>query len=289
MTKDKIAVFCDSGCDVDAQFVQDHNIFVFPLSINYLDGTYKSGVDITTDEVINRFKTEIPTTSLPSPILIEQTLLKAKEQGYNKGLYVGISSGLSGTLQTVSLMANSIEDFDVSVVDTKSIGGAAGLTVKAACEMVEEGIEFDLLQQKLEDLASKTSVYFVCKSLEYLHKGGRIGDATYKLGTTLNIMPVITCSSSGSYVTTKKARGINKALKYEVSMTNSRMEKYEHLRIVICDTKESECFEELKEMLLKRLPQQDIVFTRSSISAALVVHTGPEIVGVAAQPDWHTI
>lgn len=286
MNENKIAIICDSGCDVNQSYVDEHNIFVIPLGVNYPDGCYLSGVDITTDEVVERLDTQIPTTSLPSPILITDILTKVRDLGYSQAIYVGISSGLSGTLQTVELMASSIENFELFAIDTKNIGAGAGLSVMSACEMVEANLDIDTIVEKLEKLVELTSVYFVCKSLEYLHKGGRISDATYKLGSALNIMPIITCTSKGTYLPTKKARGINKALKYQVSMTNSRMKEFDHIRIAICDTKRSECFDEVKALLEARMENKDLSFVRSTVSAALVVHTGPEIVGIAAQPNW---
>ena len=82
MNDQHIAVLCDSGTDTPEAFVHAHDVRVVPLRINYSDGTSsQSGVDITADEVIERFKDEIPTTSLPTPEAIRQALEQAKADG----------------------------------------------------------------------------------------------------------------------------------------------------------------------------------------------------------------
>ena len=105
MNDQRIAILTDSGTDTPADFVRAHDVRVVPLHINYSDGTsYRSGVDITEREVIERFSEEIPKTSLPSPQEILDLCEQAKADGYERGVFVTISSALSATNQTVRLV-----------------------------------------------------------------------------------------------------------------------------------------------------------------------------------------
>ena len=123
MNEQRIVVITDSGTDTPADFVAAHDIRVVPLRINYSDGsTYENGVDITAEEVVERFAEEIPTTSLPSPMKIRETFERAKRDGYKGAVVVTISSGLSATFETIGMVARQMEDFPVVMVDTKSIG-----------------------------------------------------------------------------------------------------------------------------------------------------------------------
>ena len=109
MNDQRIAILTDSGTDTPADFVRAHDVRVVPLHINYSDGTsYRSGVDITEREVIERFSEEIPKTSLPSPQEILDLCEQAKADGYERGVFVTISSALSATNQTVRQMASEI-------------------------------------------------------------------------------------------------------------------------------------------------------------------------------------
>ena len=129
MNDQRIAVLTDTGSDCPADFAAAHDVRVVPLRINYSDGSsYESGVDISTEEVVRRFEQEIPKTSLPSPERIADELARAKADGYKAAVFVSISSGLSATCDTVRMVARTMDDFPVVVIDTLEIGVAAGAT-----------------------------------------------------------------------------------------------------------------------------------------------------------------
>ena len=285
MNDQRIAILTDTGTNVPADFAAAHDVRNVSLVVNYSDGSFRSGVDITTDEVIDRFETEIPTTSLPSPSDIQDALEAARADGYERAVFVTISSGLSATNQTVELVASQMEGFPVTVVDTKSIGVAAGLVVMAATEMVEAGVPFDELGPRLADLSEHTRVYFTVRELKYLRHGGRINEATYRLGSALNIKPVFFCDEQGKYATVKKARGWEKALSAELSFVQEQAKRYEKVICAVCCTKAEDRLEELSERIRETIPNVADIVT-SGISPDLIVHTGASLVGMAVQPTW---
>lgn len=283
MNDQRIAILTDTGTNVPADFIAAHDIRQIPLMVNYSDGAFRSEVDITTDEVIDRFATEIPTTSLPSPNDIKVALDKAHADGYEKAVFVTISSGLSATNATVELVAGQMEDFPVEVVDTKSIGVAAGLVVMAAARMVEGGVPFDQLKGKLTLLSADTRVYFTVKDLYYLRHGGRINEATYRLGSVLNLKPVFYCDAEGKYATVKKCRGWEKALAAELAFVQEQAKKYKKVICAVCCTKAEDRLDEIAAKMRATIPNvADVI--KSGISPDLVVHTGPGLVGMAVQP-----
>lgn len=285
MNDQRIAILTDTGTNVPANFAAAHDVRNVSLVVNYSDGSFRSGVDITTDEVIDRFETEIPTTSLPSPSDIQAALEAARADGYERAVFVTISSGLSATNQTVELVASQMEGFPVTVVDTKSIGVAAGLVVMAATEMVEAGVPFDELGPRLADLSEHTRVYFTVRELKYLRHGGRINEATYRLGSALNIKPVFFCDEQGKYATVKKARGWEKALSAELTFIQEQAKRYEKVICAVCCTKAEDRLEELSSKIRETIPNVADVVT-SGISPDLIVHTGASLVGMAVQPTW---
>lgn len=289
MNNAKIAVICDSGTDVPDWFTKEHDVRVVPLGITYSDGiTLRAGVDITESEVVERFAQEIPTTSLPSPADIQSTYEQVRADGYERAVVVTISSGLSSTNQTAHLVASQLEDFPVIVIDTLSIGVAAGLVVMAATEMIEDGIPFEQLESRLTALSKLTKVFFCVKDLKYLRKGGRIDAFTYRIGSALNIKPIIWCDHEGFYRTYKKARGWERALKQEFKCIQEFATQNVRSRLAVACTDASKCFEMVEGWMREGVSNiSEIV--RAGISPALLVHTGPELVGMAVQPDWHTL
>ena len=284
MNDQHIAILTDSGTDTPAEFVRAHDVRVVPLHINYSDGkSYRSGVDITEQEVVDRFSEEIPKTSLPSPQEILELCEKAKADGYTRGVFVTISSALSATNQTVRLVRDQIEDFPLAVVDTKSIGVIAGMVVMQAAHMVEAGVPFEELESRLTRLSERSDVFFTVKDLYYLRKGGRISEAVYRLGSVLNIKPVLYCDDEGYYAVIKKARGWDKALASLVKLVASRAAKFARVRVGICCSAADNYLDELEERVRRDVPNVGEVI-RSGLSPDLIVHTGPDLVGMGIQP-----
>ena len=286
MNEQRIAVLTDSGTDTPASFIAEHDIRVAPLRISYSDGTsYESGVDISAAEVIRRFAKEIPKTSLPSPERIRQLLLAAKEDGYKCAVFVPISSGLSATAETVRLIASQLPEFPTIVTDTRSIGAAAGLCVMEAVRKIEAGVPFERMAEAMEQVAKNTSVFFSVKTLTYLRKGGRISEALYRLGSLLNIKPVIKCDEvDGRYVLARKARGWERSLEAEIKLALEKAKAFNKVRLCVCCTETTEeYFEPLEAELREKISAEIVEVVRAGISADLIVHTGPDLVGVAVQ------
>ena len=124
--KEKIAILTDSCCDVPKELVKQYHMYVLPLKIVYKNKEYSDGVDITPQEVYDRIKEEIPTTSLPSGDVFLQTLDQIKADGYEKVIAVTLSSGLSGTNNMLHLIAEDYEGLEIYILDTKNIAIAAG-------------------------------------------------------------------------------------------------------------------------------------------------------------------
>lgn len=281
MNEQRIAIITDSGTDVPAAFAAAHDIRVVPLRINYSDGSsYESGVDITTEEVVRRFAEEVPTTSLPSPMRIHEAFEQARRDGYESAVAVTISSGLSATYETMSMVARQMEDFPVVVVDTKSIGVAAGMVVMEAARLVEGGMPLERLGSVLAAVSERVRVYFSVEKLDFLRHGGRISEAVYRVGSVLNIKPILTCDArEGKYVIEKKPRGWQKALRAQVDLIAEQAERWGQVRLAVC-TYDPELRGELEARLRERVGNA-VELISCSISPDLLVHTGPTLVGMA--------
>ena len=122
------------------------------------------------------------------------------------------------------------------------------------------------------------------KSLEYLYKGGRINSAIYRLGSILNIKPILTCSKEGYYTIAKKVRGWGKALDTIVGVVAEKANGFDRVRLALCCTKATSKVRSLLETRLRSQVRAEILeFLSSSLPPDLIVHTGPELVGMGVQ------
>jgi len=80
---EKIAVVTDSTCDLSKETLEERGISFLPLNIIYKDSEYKDRVNISPQEVYEKFSEEIPSTSMPGPDEIKRKYLKLKESRCN--------------------------------------------------------------------------------------------------------------------------------------------------------------------------------------------------------------
>ena len=280
--KNKVAILVDSGTDVPQELIEKYQMYVIPLKIIYKDRVYTDKVDITPEEIYQRLPQEIPGTSLPDGETITQIFEQIKQNGYEKILAVTISSGLSGTYNIVRLIAQQQEELEAYVLDTKNIGIGAGFSAIQAAKWLEEGMEWSLLIERLNELVKQTKVFFNVATLEYLQKGGRIGLVASILGTALKLNPIISCNDEGIYYTVGKARGRKKSLDRTVSYVKERVGTAKVFNLAVAHGDAKEEATEMMARLKEEFPQaQQIYF--GQISPALVVHTGPGLLGVGVQ------
>lgn len=280
--KNKVAILVDSGTDVPQELIEKYQMYVIPLKIIYKDRVYTDKVDITPEEIYQRLPQEIPGTSLPDGETITKIFEQIKQDGYEKILAVTISSGLSGTYNIVRLIAQQQEELEAYVLDTKNIGIGAGFSAIQAAKWLEEGMEWSLLIERLNELVKQTKVFFNVATLEYLQKGGRIGLVSSILGTALKLNPIISCNDEGIYYTVGKARGRKKSLDRTVSYVKERVGTAKVFNLAVAHGDAKEEATEMMARLKEEFPQaQQIYF--GQISPALVVHTGPGLLGVGVQ------
>lgn len=282
MTNKKIAILADSGSDVPQDFCVAHQVFTLPLKVIYPDREYTDKVDITSEEVIARMPQEIPKTSLPDGATIVTCFDKIKAAGYDQVIAVTISSGLSGTYNMVRMMATDYEGLDIFVLDTKNIGIAAGLQAIRAVELVDKGLDFATICQTLEKEVFQNKVFFNVATLEYLQKGGRIGLVTAIFGTALKLNPIISCNEEGVYYTVAKSRGRKKSLAKSLELVKEFAGSNQKYRLAVAHAGVKEEAQAMLERLTTLLPNA-VEHYFGEISPALVVHTGPGLLGVGIQ------
>lgn len=289
MNAQKIAILTDSGTNTPADAIARHDIRVVPLRIGLPDGrTCDSGTDVAAAQLAEWLDDERLVTLPPAPEAIRRLLEQARADGYEAAVFVGVSSGLSATCQSVRLVASHMDDFPVAVVDSLSIGAAAGMVVLAAAELVERGVPLRRLRGRLGTIAGKTRVFFSTPTLEFLCRGGRISESTNRLGATLDIKVVITCNEAGHLAVARKTRGWERSISAQVSLARAHARKFNRVRLAICCSEtQAHRHDELEQHLRAALAEEGVEVEgevlRSEVSSCLLVHAGPDLVGIGVQ------
>ncbi|WP_455649164.1 DegV family protein [Enterocloster citroniae] len=274
----KTAILIDSGCDVSDELARTYHMKVMRLHIIYPEKDYIDGTDITAETVYQRFPREIPITSTPSPQDVREMLGEIKSEGYTHVLAFCISSGLSGTFNTVGCALEEDTDLTSFVLDTRSISFGAGILAVWAAMQLEEGRTFDELKEILPGKVKDSKVFYYMDTLTYLRKGGRIGLVTSVVGSMLNIKPIISCNGDGVYYTAAKIRGAKQGLTRLLEEAGKFAGNGPCLTALL-NGQGQDAADALRPRLTTGIPNGTLIMEKA-ITASLAVHTGPGLVGI---------
>ena len=276
----KIAIFTDSACDLTDAELKEYGIRFLPLQIIYKDNSYRDRAEISADEVYGNLEKEVPKTSLPTGTDIDALFLELKKEGYTHAIGVMISGGLSGTANSVKLMAEEHPEIETYIYDTKNLSISEGIMALKAAKMVKDGLSFEEIKEALPEEKKSVDTYYCLATLEYLIKGGRIGKVSGTIGQILNIKPIIYVNEEGVYVTLDKARGTKQAYMKLVSILKENLEKTKCKVYVMHGGAKKEAQDMVER--IKDLPGILSLEFRQ-ISPALGVHTGRGLIGIAVE------
>jgi DegV family protein with EDD domain len=277
----KIALVTDSTTYMPPELVKKYNISVAPQVLIWGDQTYKDGVDIESSEFFTRLKTAkvMPTTSQVAVISFQEIFQNLVDQGYEV-LALLVSSKLSGTVQSAMQARDlmSVAREKVNVVDSQSVAMALGFQVLAVARALEDGASLKDAIALAEKSYQYTGVFFAVDTLEFLHRGGRIGGAQRFLGTMLNMKPILAIQD-GRVEGIERIRTKNKAQDRVLELT---IEKVAGRTPVHLATLHANAAEDAKALLARAeqaLNPVESIFTE--VSPTVGTHAGPGTVGLA--------
>ncbi len=281
----RIALLTDSTCDIPQEFLDKYDIKVVPLTIIWGEEQFQDGVNLTAKDFYKRLETDpsLPTTSQPTPQQMVLAYEAAKNDGAEEILIITISSAMSGTHESAKAAAAMV-DLPVKVVDSKANSMSLGWQVLAAARARESGGDLQAMIDSA-DQARSTMVYIITlDTLEYLHKGGRIGGASHFIGNLLNLKPQISVDhKSGEVAGGRRSRTRKKALNDLFVDFFDQVDREKPLRIAVLHNAALEEANTLTEKIKSEINPAEIII--SIVSPVLGVHTGPRAVAICGYTE----
>ena len=213
-------IVTDSSSNLIEDLIDEFGLHILPLSFmvdgeqyhSYLKGEH---TDLAQFYAMMR-EGKVITTSLPNMAESEELLRGLLTAGKDV-LYIGFSSGLSGTFQEIDLLlgqlAQEFPEHTVLTVDTLAASGGEGLLVWHAATLARDGASIEEVHRWLEDNKLKLAHWFTVDDLMFLFRGGRVSKTSAWAGTLLNIKPVMHVDDEGHLIPLEKVRGRKKSLK----------------------------------------------------------------------------
>jgi DegV family protein with EDD domain len=274
-----VRVVTDSACDLPDELIDELGIEVVPLTIRFGNEELIDRKELSTEEFWRRLTTSdvLPETSAPSAGAFEETFRRLAGDGASGIVCVNLSSKLSATMQSAQVAATAVSDAcKVEVIDSLSVSmGLGGLAITAA-RRAREGDSLESIVANVLDRRDRTKLYGALDTLEFLKKGGRVGNARALLGSMLSIKPILEVRD-GIVEEAGKVRTRSRALRTLVERV-TEAGRVENLAVLHAQAPD---LDELLDQLDPIVPRDQILI--GTIGPVIGTHAGPRVIGVTFQ------
>jgi DegV family protein with EDD domain len=238
--------------------------------------SYLDGIDITREEFYRRLPEfdPAPTTATPGPDKFLQVYKDAVGEGASEILSIHITSSLSAVLDVARLAAKDTRGIPVTVFDSKQLSLGTGFIVEAAAKAAVQGLSMSAILDMLVELISRTHVFAILDTMEFLRRSGRISGLMARFGSLLKVKPLLKMYEG--VPTSERVRTTNGAFD---RLEKLLIERAPFERIALVHTHSCEQAELLKKKVLHLLPEGDLLSV--DITPVFGVHLGPGAVGFA--------
>jgi len=276
-----VKIITDSVSDIPPQLAEAMGITVVPLNVVFGQEIYRDGIDLSTEDFYHKLEDcrVLPTTSTP-PIQAFIELYHKLAEAVDEILVITISRKLSATGEAALKAVESLEKrCRVKVVDSRFAMMGEGLLAIAAARAAREGANLDELVRLVEANIARVEMRLAFDTLEYLHRGGRIGKARALMGSVLGINPIL---------------GIKDGEVFPFGRERSRRKAIEHLYDFVAG------FQHIEELAVEdaTTPEEADAFAarlgalcpaerihRAKVSPVIGTNVGPRVIGVAVLGD----
>lgn len=271
-----IKVITDSTCDLPESVIAEYDITVMPLYINIGSRGYLDGVELSREEFYRQLPTYAthPTTAAPSPEVLRQQYEQLAEKGASQVLSIHISSSLSATSNVAHLAARECKRVPVTVFDSRQLSLGTGFLVETAAKAAAEGRSMEEIIGLLNEQISRTHVFALLDTLEFLRRSGRMNGVVAGLATWLKIKPLLKMYDGNA--SSERIRTTKRAIQRLIRLLHdaSPLEK-----VALLHTDAPDKADALRQQVQHLLPKGDIPTV--NITPVIGAHIGPGAVGFA--------
>lgn len=278
--KTNFFIVTDSSCDLPQWLLDTYEDFALcPLSFT-IDGEVNP--PLTDKEFYDRLRNGSRSqTSQVNPDSFIEIFRKAAGEGMDI-LYVGFSSGLSGTVESgftaAEVVRKEFPERKIIVIDTLAASCGEGCLVDKTVEMRNSGMSIDETAAWLEANKLKLHHWYTVDDLHFLQRGGRVTASAAWFGSTLRIKPVMNMDTKGHLIPREKVIGRKRSI-------TGLFQKMKELGIDQGSQKifisHGDCIDEvnmLVDMIKKEWGNQEFVI--SYVGKVIGSHTGPGVIAL---------
>ncbi len=278
MAKAKVAIITDSTSNLPVDIIKEHDIYVIPQILNWEGKSLLDQIDITTAQFYERLpqSKDLPKTSQPAPGQFTEHFQKVAE-GAESIVAIFVSQELSGTIQSAHLGAEAMGDYPIEIVDSRSASLGLGLLAVAAARYAAQGHDYKEVAEHVRGLVPRMRVLFVVDTLEYLHKGGRIGGAKRLVGSMLSIKPVLHLEN-GKIEPLASIRTKKKAIQHLLDTVLDSMRGKKHIHAAVIHANAIEEAQVIADKITAEVEVEELIV--NELTPVIGANVGPGVLGM---------
>ena len=200
----KIALVTDSTCDLSQDILDNYQINMLPININFGENHYLDKITIQPEQFYTLLKEnkDSPKSSQVNEKSFTN-LYSHLASHYDSIIAVHLSDKLSGTFnssQKAAIATSKEFNKPISVINSKNLSGALGLVVLRTAQAIESGYSHQQIVNMAENWSNHLKIFVSVRSIKYLVRGGRVSAVRGLIARLLNINPIVSIDDSGKAI-----------------------------------------------------------------------------------------
>jgi DegV family protein with EDD domain len=272
----KIRIVTDTTAVLPQEYATAHHVEVVPQIILFGQESFQEDYEISYSEFIRRLRSspELPKTAAPEPRRLIEAFRRQLAEAQTV-IAIHPSTEVSGTVRSaITAKEEAFPDADIRVLDTRTVGSNLASLVIAAVEWAESGVPADEIMSRLQAMIPRGRIYFLVATLEYLHKGGRIGGASALVGSVLQIKPILQLKD-GRVEPLEKVRTHHHALERLKELVIEQCPRSPSAHLSVMNADELEAAQRLAREFETALGFEHVPIY--NVGASITTHGGPGI------------
>ena len=277
-----IALVVDSTADLPEKIIDEKNIHIVPVRLNFGDNHYIDKVTMTSEE----FWAELiknpnhPKTSQPTPNDFRRQY-QFLATHYESAISIHLPAKSSGTFQSALTASKTLTTFPTTIIDGNCVSIGTGLIAIRAAEAIEDGKSMDEIIKIIEQAKALTKIYILLDNLDSAVKGGRVPKYKKTIADTLKISPILSLSPDGTVITAGKLIGKKNIDDRFIKYINKKIADSESYRIGIVHGNCEERARKFEQHYINEIGKENVLF--SQIGPGLGTHAGTNAIAIAVQ------
>jgi len=270
------AIVTDSTSDIPTDLREELGIFQIPVDLTLEDKTYLDGFDLSRNDFYTRLPTlkKLPTTAAPSSGRFQLLYEQIFDNGYSNIISIHAASALSGIYNSARLASQEFKR-TINVVDSEQLSLGLGFQAIHAAKLTQQKKPLNEILNAIQTVRDRVHVFALLDTFEYIHRSGRVSWAKARLGSLLNIKPIVELKA-GQVLNRGLARARSKGIQF-LGESIRNLGTLEYMAVLHTNALETgKRF--IEEFSPPEIPNPMLV----NVTTIIGTHVGPNGIGFAA-------